>query len=155
MSTADLADVETVVRTIATENKGVAELARHIELFRKHFEQAHERHAREMAHWKEWILQLLETRLMERVLGPQLGDFIRALHEEHGVIFHLGETVTAFDGRRAGFGFLVWLPTLWSSTFFADAGSLTAWAGNAENWAIAGSAWIVADYLGQKGSGVV
>jgi NADPH-dependent 2,4-dienoyl-CoA reductase/sulfur reductase-like enzyme/nitrite reductase/ring-hydroxylating ferredoxin subunit len=42
-----------------------------------------------------------ETRPMERVLGPQLGDFIRALHEEHGVIFHLGETVTAFDGRRA------------------------------------------------------
>jgi NADPH-dependent 2,4-dienoyl-CoA reductase/sulfur reductase-like enzyme/nitrite reductase/ring-hydroxylating ferredoxin subunit len=42
-----------------------------------------------------------ETRLMERVLGPQLGDFIRALHEEHGVVFHLAETVTAFDGRRA------------------------------------------------------
>ena len=42
-----------------------------------------------------------ETRPMERVLGPQLGDFIRALHEEHGVVFHLGETVTAFDGRRA------------------------------------------------------
>jgi NADPH-dependent 2,4-dienoyl-CoA reductase/sulfur reductase-like enzyme len=38
---------------------------------------------------------------MERVLGPQLGDFIRALHEEHGVVFHLGETVTAFEGRRA------------------------------------------------------
>ncbi len=42
-----------------------------------------------------------ETRLMERVLGLELGDFIRALHEEHGVVFHLGETVTAFDGRRA------------------------------------------------------
>jgi NADPH-dependent 2,4-dienoyl-CoA reductase/sulfur reductase-like enzyme/nitrite reductase/ring-hydroxylating ferredoxin subunit len=42
-----------------------------------------------------------EGRPMERVLGPQLGDFIRALHEEHGVIFHLGETVTAIDGRRA------------------------------------------------------
>jgi NADPH-dependent 2,4-dienoyl-CoA reductase/sulfur reductase-like enzyme/nitrite reductase/ring-hydroxylating ferredoxin subunit len=42
-----------------------------------------------------------ETRPMERVLGPQLGDFIRALHEEHGVVFHLGETVTAFDGRHA------------------------------------------------------
>ena len=38
---------------------------------------------------------------MERVLGPAFGDFIRALHEEHGVKFHLGETVTAFDGRRA------------------------------------------------------
>jgi NADPH-dependent 2,4-dienoyl-CoA reductase/sulfur reductase-like enzyme/nitrite reductase/ring-hydroxylating ferredoxin subunit len=42
-----------------------------------------------------------ETRPMERVLGPQLGDFIRSLHQEHGVVFHLGETVTAFDGRRA------------------------------------------------------
>ena len=42
-----------------------------------------------------------EARPMERVLGPAFGDFIRALHEEHGVKFHLGETVTAFDGRRA------------------------------------------------------
>src|ERR1700686_62029 len=42
-----------------------------------------------------------EARPMERVLGPQLGDFIRALHQEHGVVFHLGETVTAFAGRRA------------------------------------------------------
>jgi NADPH-dependent 2,4-dienoyl-CoA reductase/sulfur reductase-like enzyme/nitrite reductase/ring-hydroxylating ferredoxin subunit len=43
----------------------------------------------------------LEHRLMERVLGPAMGDFIRALHEEHGVIFHLGDTVTAIDGKRA------------------------------------------------------
>jgi NADPH-dependent 2,4-dienoyl-CoA reductase/sulfur reductase-like enzyme/nitrite reductase/ring-hydroxylating ferredoxin subunit len=42
-----------------------------------------------------------ETRPMERVLGPQLGDFIRALHQEHGVIFHLGETVSAIEGARA------------------------------------------------------
>ncbi len=42
-----------------------------------------------------------EARPMERVLGRELGDFIRGLHEEHGVVFHLGETVTAFDGRRA------------------------------------------------------
>jgi NADPH-dependent 2,4-dienoyl-CoA reductase/sulfur reductase-like enzyme/nitrite reductase/ring-hydroxylating ferredoxin subunit len=43
----------------------------------------------------------LEQRPMERVLGVEMGDFVRALHEEHGVIFHLGDTVTAIDGRRA------------------------------------------------------
>ena len=43
----------------------------------------------------------LEQRPMERVLGPELGDFVRALHEEHGVIFHLGDTVTAIEGKRA------------------------------------------------------
>jgi NADPH-dependent 2,4-dienoyl-CoA reductase/sulfur reductase-like enzyme/nitrite reductase/ring-hydroxylating ferredoxin subunit len=42
-----------------------------------------------------------EARPMERVLGPQMGDFVRALHEEHGVVFHLQDTVTAIEGRRA------------------------------------------------------
>jgi NADPH-dependent 2,4-dienoyl-CoA reductase/sulfur reductase-like enzyme len=42
----------------------------------------------------------LEQRPMERVLGPAMGDFVRSLHEEHGVIFHLGDTVTAIDGKR-------------------------------------------------------
>jgi len=38
-----------------------------------------------------------ETRPMERVLGPQLGDFVRALHEEHGVNFHLGRKPGAIE----------------------------------------------------------
>ena len=42
-----------------------------------------------------------EQRPMERVLGADMGDFIRALHEEHGVTFHLGDTVVAIDGKRA------------------------------------------------------
>jgi NADPH-dependent 2,4-dienoyl-CoA reductase/sulfur reductase-like enzyme/nitrite reductase/ring-hydroxylating ferredoxin subunit len=42
-----------------------------------------------------------EQRPMERVFGPEMGDFVRALHEEHGVLFHLGDTVTAIDGKRA------------------------------------------------------
>jgi len=41
-----------------------------------------------------------ETRPMERILGPQLGDFVRDLHEQHGVIFHLENTATAIDARR-------------------------------------------------------
>ena len=41
-----------------------------------------------------------EKRPMERILGPQMGDFIRALHEEHGVIFHLEDTPSAIDGKR-------------------------------------------------------
>ncbi len=40
-----------------------------------------------------------EARPLERVLGPQLGDFVRALHEEHGVCFHLGHTLKAIEER--------------------------------------------------------
>jgi NADPH-dependent 2,4-dienoyl-CoA reductase/sulfur reductase-like enzyme/nitrite reductase/ring-hydroxylating ferredoxin subunit len=39
-----------------------------------------------------------EHRPLERILGREFGDFVRALHEEHGVVFHLGETATAVDG---------------------------------------------------------
>ena len=36
----------------------------------------------------------------ERVLGVQLGVFVRELHESHGVTFHLGTSVANVDGRR-------------------------------------------------------
>jgi NADPH-dependent 2,4-dienoyl-CoA reductase/sulfur reductase-like enzyme/nitrite reductase/ring-hydroxylating ferredoxin subunit len=42
----------------------------------------------------------LEERPMERVLGPELGRFVQALHEEHGVVFHLQETANAVEGRQ-------------------------------------------------------
>jgi NADPH-dependent 2,4-dienoyl-CoA reductase/sulfur reductase-like enzyme len=38
-----------------------------------------------------------EARPLERVLGPELGDFVRTLHESHGVHFHLGRTATAIE----------------------------------------------------------
>jgi uncharacterized membrane protein YphA (DoxX/SURF4 family) len=41
-----------------------------------------------------------------------------------------------------GFGLLVWLPLL-----FLDPHKLINWAGNAQNTAITGAAWIVTDYL--------
>ncbi|UVC14266.1 FAD-dependent oxidoreductase [Mesorhizobium onobrychidis] len=41
-----------------------------------------------------------EKRPMERILGPQMGDFIRALHEENGVVFHLEDTASSIDGSK-------------------------------------------------------
>jgi len=42
-----------------------------------------------------------EQRPMERILGADMGDFVRKLHEEHGVIFHLGDAVAAIEGNHA------------------------------------------------------
>jgi NADPH-dependent 2,4-dienoyl-CoA reductase/sulfur reductase-like enzyme/nitrite reductase/ring-hydroxylating ferredoxin subunit len=38
-----------------------------------------------------------EARPMERVMGPAIGDMVRGIHEQHGVVFHLGATATAID----------------------------------------------------------
>ena len=40
-----------------------------------------------------------ENQPLEKVMGPAIGRFIRKLHEEHGVTFHLGETVQHVDGQ--------------------------------------------------------
>lgn len=37
---------------------------------------------------------------LERVMGPEVGAFIRRLHEDHGVTFHLGQTVGRVDGSK-------------------------------------------------------
>jgi apoptosis-inducing factor 3 len=41
-----------------------------------------------------------EKQPLERVLGPEVGAFIRGLHEAQGVNFHLGETVKHVSGRK-------------------------------------------------------
>jgi apoptosis-inducing factor 3 len=41
-----------------------------------------------------------ETCPMEKILGADVGNFIRNLHEEHGVTFHLGTTPVAIDERN-------------------------------------------------------
>ena len=41
-----------------------------------------------------------EKRPMERILGPQMGDFVRSVHAEHGVVFHLENTASAIDGKQ-------------------------------------------------------
>ncbi len=44
------------------------------------------------------------TRPLEKALGPELGEFIRSLHEEHGVIFHLEATAARIDERTVTLG---------------------------------------------------
>ena len=36
---------------------------------------------------------------MERILGPDMGTFIRTLHEEHGVNFHLENKAIAINDK--------------------------------------------------------
>lgn len=45
-----------------------------------------------------------DARPLEKVLGAELGDFLRALHEEHGVVFHLGQQVRDIDGAQVTLG---------------------------------------------------
>ena len=40
-----------------------------------------------------------EATPLERVLGAELGAFIRTVHEEHGVVFRLGQVATAIDDQ--------------------------------------------------------
>jgi len=37
---------------------------------------------------------------LERVMGPEVGRYVRELHESHGVTFHLGRTVSRVDGPQ-------------------------------------------------------
>jgi LAO/AO transport system kinase len=63
-----------VVRTVATENRGIPELAGTIEKFRKHFEASGQREKKHVEHWKNRLIEMLESRLLENVLGGKEGE---------------------------------------------------------------------------------
>jgi LAO/AO transport system kinase len=65
-----------IVRTTATEGKGIGALADAIEKFRGQRERSGERRAKILEYWKQRLLLLLEAQLMTRALG---GDGRRAL----------------------------------------------------------------------------
>jgi LAO/AO transport system kinase len=56
-----------VVRTVAIEDRGTAELAGAIEQFRQQTDSAGRRAARRVAYWKQRIVELVERRLRQRV----------------------------------------------------------------------------------------
>jgi NADPH-dependent 2,4-dienoyl-CoA reductase/sulfur reductase-like enzyme/nitrite reductase/ring-hydroxylating ferredoxin subunit len=37
---------------------------------------------------------------MQKILGPEIGLYVRHLHERHGVVFHLGHKAQSYDGER-------------------------------------------------------
>ncbi len=72
-----------VVRTVASENKGIEALAAAIADFRGHFQRSRERQVKKIEHWKQRLIELLEARLLDRVLGnPQGEKTLHALAEE-------------------------------------------------------------------------
>jgi LAO/AO transport system kinase len=57
-----------IVRTVATEEKGIAELAGEIDDFREAHVEAHHRHTREIAYWKHWLVRQAERRVAEQLV---------------------------------------------------------------------------------------
>jgi LAO/AO transport system kinase len=62
------------VRTIATENKGIDILANTIDKFRAHFDSSGERMRKHTEHWRNHLLELLESRLVERAVEASGGQ---------------------------------------------------------------------------------
>ena len=72
-----------VIRTVATENRGIEELAATVEKFRKHFESSGQRRQKHVEHWQNRLIEMLESRLLEKILGGKEGEArLRALAVE-------------------------------------------------------------------------
>jgi LAO/AO transport system kinase len=63
-----------IVRTIATENKGIGRLAEAIQEFRGHMERSGRLQARKVASWKQRLVELLEARFLDRVVTRGIGE---------------------------------------------------------------------------------
>jgi LAO/AO transport system kinase len=72
-----------VLRTVASEDRGIAELAEAIDKFRKHFESGTDRQKKHIDHWEKRLVELLESRLLEQVLKGKAGEArLRAMATE-------------------------------------------------------------------------
>jgi LAO/AO transport system kinase len=63
-----------VLRTVATENKGIVQVAETMDAFRAHLESTGRRQARKIANWKQRLIELLQARLLEHVVAGGLGE---------------------------------------------------------------------------------
>jgi NADPH-dependent 2,4-dienoyl-CoA reductase/sulfur reductase-like enzyme/nitrite reductase/ring-hydroxylating ferredoxin subunit len=81
---------------------------------------------------------------MRRVLGPELGAFVRDLHASHGVVFHLGTTVARVDGSqvRLADGTLVEADLIVAGVGVRPALALAEQAGLAVDRGVSVDAWL-------------
>ncbi len=63
-----------LVRTVATEGKGITELAAQVDEFRSRCAARADADARQVARWKKRLLELLQARLLDRVLDRYLDE---------------------------------------------------------------------------------
>ncbi len=63
-----------VVRTVAAENKGIDALAATVAKFREHFASRPERQQKHVEHWKKRLIEMVDSRLLERALGGAAGE---------------------------------------------------------------------------------
>ncbi|MGH9573381.1 MAG: methylmalonyl Co-A mutase-associated GTPase MeaB [Candidatus Acidiferrales bacterium] len=58
-----------IVRTIATEERGIAELAREIQVFREAHADPSIRRAHDEEYWKNWLIRAIQQRAIEEIAG--------------------------------------------------------------------------------------
>src|SRR5277367_1484291 len=63
-----------VVRTVASENRGIDVLAATIDKFREHFVARGERELKHVEYWKKRLVEMLEARVLEKFLGGAAGE---------------------------------------------------------------------------------
>jgi LAO/AO transport system kinase len=67
-----------VIRTVASENKGIAELAASIDKFREHFATHGERAQKHVEHWKKRLVEMVQSRILQQFLGNAEGEALLA-----------------------------------------------------------------------------
>ena len=73
-----------VVRTVASEDKGVDVLAETVAKFGKHFESSGDRQKKHIQHWEKRLIELLESRVLQKILGGKGGEAM--LHKLAGEV---------------------------------------------------------------------
>jgi LAO/AO transport system kinase len=65
-----------IVRTVATENKGIGELALAVQQYREHFRAGTRHQDKKLGHWKRRLLALAEDMILRRTISGDAGEAV-------------------------------------------------------------------------------